>query len=168
MVLRRAAVASLAIASLFFPAAANADQWACDTDITAAAIATVDAACPCAGRPDGAGGTTPWGKHRHYKRCVRKAIRDLVRTSHRTLRRRCFRNVVRCSNKSTCGTDGAMTCTALRTGDCTGGICSNNGKACVVADDCTVGGCHIAPIAAACPDGALGTGSCCDPAPLDP
>src|SRR5581483_4575581 len=140
-----AAVSAVAfgVVLLSSPPEAKARPISCDPALVASAVAAVEAACPCDGAPDGNGGTVPWGKHRHYKKCVHTTIRDQVRASNLALPRRCLRTTLRCGNKSTCGTVGAVTCT-------------------------TADACFIAPSAAACDaSGAtLGTGSCCAPEPL--
>jgi hypothetical protein len=140
--IRRVALAAIAVAPLIAaPPSAEAARRprTCDPALVTATIAAVRAACPCSKSADG----SAWGKHRHYKKCVRQAIQAQVRASSRQLRRRCLRETWRCANTSTCGTAGAVTCT-------------------------TPDRCSIRASAAAC-DAAgaiLGTGSCCAPMPL--
>ena len=145
---------------------------ACDPAAVAGVAAAVDAACPCAGRDDGAGGTTPWKNHGQYVRCVAHATRDQLRTAG--LKRRCVRGTVPCAAQSTCGKGAAVACVVTATGTCVNAACSNDPETtCAVDDDCTIRTCAVTTAdRCAGAGGVAGVGSCCAASPsgavLDP
>ena len=137
---------------------------ACDA-ASSAIQAFVDAACPCAGLDDGAGGTTAWKNHGQYVRCVAHAVREAARAAG--VKRRCAKNVVPCAARSTCGSKKRVTCVVAATGTCTAGACSNDPDVpCVVDADCSTQSCAVTS-ADRCADagGVAGTGSCCAASP---
>jgi hypothetical protein len=131
----------------------------------AAILAAVDAACPCAGLDDGAGGTTPWRNHGKYVRCVVRALRAEVRAAG--LKRRCVREVVPCAARSTCGKREAVACVVTTPGTCVGGACADDPETLCMTDlDCAVRACRVtSPERCTAAGGVAASGSCCTASP---
>lgn len=128
----------------------------CDTALVQSLIDEMEAACPCQGG---------WDVKRHYKSCLRKAQRTIMKASGNTLRRSCIKFAFRCGALSTCGEPGGVvTCSTPSGGKCLYGLCSDDiGRACTTNADC-VGSCNLADDSAACAKtgGTSAAGSCCD------
>jgi len=128
----------------------------CDTALVQSLAAEMETACPCQGN---------WGVKRHYKACLRKAQRTIMKASNNTLRRSCIKFAFRCGSLSTCGEDAAVvTCSTSNAAKCLYGLCADDiGRACTTNADC-IGSCNLVDSAAECArvGGVAGTGSCCD------
>jgi hypothetical protein len=136
----------------------------CDATAVADAKLAVDAACPCAGKPDGQGGTLPWKNHGQYVSCVTRATQ--AEANGAGIARQCLRDVVPCAAHSSCGksTDVDVACSTLTLGTCTAqGTCDNDTtKACAADADCSVQSCAIMSSAeCAAATGSEATVSCC-------
>jgi hypothetical protein len=127
--------------------------------------AFVDAACPCAGIDDGAGGTIGWRNHGHYVRCVAHAVKEAVRAAG--AKRRCARGLVRCAARSSCGKSGAVACVIEQPGICTAGACDGDPEVpCLTDADCSVRSCSVVRAEDCTADGGTGSaGSCCTASP---
>jgi hypothetical protein len=172
------------LAVLAWAATADAKQPTCDPTAIAAAKAAVDAACPCAGQPDGLGGTVPWKNHGQYVKCVAKATKSQSKGAG--VARKCVKDVVPCAANSTCGKTDDVACiittgTCGFVGTCTGGqgcqldtdcpigetctlvgTCDNEAKVCTTDADCSVQSCAVMS-AEECTlsQGSAATGTCC-------
>jgi hypothetical protein len=138
----------LAVTAQAAPGKGGGGAKECDAAAVAAAADGIAAACPCAGTTDADGNLVPWKNHGQYVRCVAQATRSAVAGSDGTLQRRCLKESVRCSARSTCGRrEGFVSCTRATT----------NGSSCSFrpsADACVAVG------------GEPGVGSCCAPEPV--
>lgn len=167
-----AAAATLLLASAALaakpesPGGGRGGPPACDEAAVAAAVASIDAACPCAGQTDESGAVVPWKNHGKYVRCVAHATKAAVKGSDGALTRRCLRSSIRCAARSTCGrAEGVVNCTVTSSSACVAGSC-DDGRTCSSDDDCTRSSCSFRPSADQCTadGGVAGTGSCCAPA----
>jgi hypothetical protein len=141
---------------------------ACDEAAVAAAQASIDAACPCAGKTDDTGAVVPWKNHGQYVRCIAKATKAAIKDSDGALSRHCLRSSVRCAARSTCGKrEGTVNCTTTTSSACVAGACAD-GDACTSDAVCTESSCSFRPSADLCTasGGTPGTGSCCAPVPV--
>jgi hypothetical protein len=145
MVRSRWIVPALSVLAVLACAATTAAKPpTCDATAVADAKLAVDAACPCAGKPDGQGGTLPWKNHGQYVSCVTRATKTEAKGAGLT--RQCLRDVVPCAAHSTCGksTDVDVACSTLTQGTCTQGTCDNDtNKACATDADCSVQSCAV-------------------------
>lgn len=159
------AVIALATAALACLPSLAAAATKCSPEKAAILMAAIDDACPC--EP-----AEPWGKHRFYRTCTRKAAREIMRANGRDIPRSCLKAVLRCEQKSTCGEpEPAFTCTRAGIAEkCSEGVCSNDPLvACATNADCVVAGsCSIveSPEGCAAAGGSPGLGSCCAPETL--
>jgi len=149
---------------------ASAAKKTCDATAVAAARAAVDAACPCAGKPDGAGGVVAWKNHGQYVKCVTKARTAAARQAQ--VRQQCLNSVVPCAAHSTCGKSDAVACINT-TGTCLNdpvagdtlaeGTCDNDtAKACDTDADCSQATCAVmSEEECTASGGSAADGTCC-------
>ena len=149
---------------------AKPNKKTCDGTAVASAMAAVDAACPCAGRSDGIGGTVPWKNHGQYVSCVAKARKTAAKGGG--MHQQCLKSAVVCASHSTCGKSDAVACinttgTCLNDpapGDSTAaGTCDNDStKACDTDADCSVAMCSVSSAEeCALTGGTAASGTCC-------
>ena len=142
----------------------------CDGSAVAAARQAIDAACPCAGKPDGAGGVVAWRNHGQYVSCVTKARKNAARGGN--LGQQCLNSAVPCASQSTCGKSDAVAC--INTiGTCLDdpipgdtlqeGACDNDSsKPCDTDADCSQAICSVMSAAdCAATGGSAADGTCC-------
>jgi hypothetical protein len=149
---------------------AAAAQPTCDETAVASAKAAIDLDCPCAGLPDGNGGTVPWKNHGQYVRCVTKARK--TEALNAGVARQCLKGVVPCAANSTCGKSSAVACVTT-SGTCLNdptpgdtvaeGTCDNDPtKACDTDQDCSVASCAVmSPDECTLAVGSAAIGTCC-------
>jgi len=149
---------------------ASAAKKTCDATAVAAAREAIDAACPCAGKADGAGAVVPWKNHGQYVKCVAKARGRAARQAQ--VRPQCLNSVVPCAAHSTCGKSDAVACINT-TGTCLDdptpgdtlpeGTCDNDSaKACDTDADCSQATCAVMSADdCAASGGSAADGTCC-------
>src|SRR5262245_55960189 len=169
--MRKTAWISVSIFTLLALARLGAAAEAtCDEISVASAKAAIDADCPCAGLPDGDGGTVPWKNHGQYVRCVTKAKKTEARNAN--VGRQCLKGAVPCAANSTCGKSSAVACVTT-SGTClndpspgdavAAGICDNDSvKGCDTDADCSVASCAVmSSDECTVAGGSAATGTCC-------
>jgi hypothetical protein len=165
MIGSRSIVPALSVlAVLTWAATTAAKPPTCDVTAIADAKLAVDATCPCAGKPDGLGGTVPWKNHGQYVSCVTRATKAEAKGAG--VARQCLRDVVPCAAHSTCGksADADIACSTLTPGTCTPqGTCDNDAtKTCTTDADCSVQSCAVMSAEeCATATGSEATVSCC-------
>jgi hypothetical protein len=149
---------------------AAAAQPSCDETAVTSVKAAIDADCPCAGLPDGNGGSVPWKNHGQYVRCVTKAKK--TEALNAGVARQCLKGVVPCAANSTCGKSNAVACVTT-SGTCLNdptpgdgvaqGTCDNNSTTvCDTDADCSVASCSVmSPDECTLALGSAATGTCC-------
>ena len=87
----------------------------CDPTAVAAARATIDDVCPCAGKPV-SGDLVPWKNHEQYLECLAKELEAAAVG----VPKKCLKKLVPCAAQSTCGKseDASAACASARAVAC--------------------------------------------------